>query len=261
METKKFYWLKLKRDFFKRHDIRIVEDMPNGKDYILFYLKLLVESVDHDGALRFSDTIPYNEQMLATITNTNLDIVRASMKIFESLNMIEVIDDGTIYMNQVMSMIGSAVDNDNANRQRRFRAKMKQDETPKIDVCYDSVTKSNADVTDSVTKDNESKSIEKEIEKEIELDIDMCAEKPKKARFIPPTLEQVQEYCDERCNDVDAQRFFEYYQAGGWKDAKGNPVKNWKQKIITWEKHSNGKPVSSTSGNPFSDLKKKEGYT
>ena len=56
----KFYWLKLDKDFFKRHDIKIIESMPNGKDYILFYLKLLCESLDHDGSLRFNDQIPYN---------------------------------------------------------------------------------------------------------------------------------------------------------------------------------------------------------
>ena len=49
MSNKKYYWLKLKKDFFKRHDIQIIENMPNGKDYVLFYLKLLVESVDHEG--------------------------------------------------------------------------------------------------------------------------------------------------------------------------------------------------------------------
>ena len=83
MAEKKYYWLKLKRDFFKRHDIRIIEAMPNGKDYILFYLKMLLESVDHDGALRFSDTIPYNADMLAVITNTNVDVVRAAMKVLK----------------------------------------------------------------------------------------------------------------------------------------------------------------------------------
>lgn len=55
---KKYYWLKLKRDFFKRHDIRIIEKMQNGKDYVLFYLKMLLESIDHEGELRFSDAIP-----------------------------------------------------------------------------------------------------------------------------------------------------------------------------------------------------------
>ena len=58
MADKKFYWLKLKRDFFKRHDIRIIESMPNGKDYILFYLKMLLESIDHEGEQRVSDAIP-----------------------------------------------------------------------------------------------------------------------------------------------------------------------------------------------------------
>ncbi len=106
-ENKKFYWLKLKRDFFKRHDIKIIEAMPNGKDYIYFYLKLLVESIDHEGTLRFSDTIPYNEQMLAALTDTNIDIVRTAMKLFIELDMMQVFDDQTIYMTQIEKLIGS----------------------------------------------------------------------------------------------------------------------------------------------------------
>lgn len=106
-DEKKYYWLKLKRDFFKRHDIRIIEEMPNGKDYILFYLKLLLESIDHEGALRFSDTVPYNEQMLSVITNTNVDTVRSAMKMFTELGMVDIFDDQTIYMNEVQKIIGS----------------------------------------------------------------------------------------------------------------------------------------------------------
>lgn len=106
-EPKKYYWLKLKRDFFKRHDVRIIEEMPNGKDYILFYLKLLLESIDHEGALRFSDTIPYNEQMLSVITNTNIDVVKSAMRIFIELKMIDILDDSTIYMTDVEKYIGS----------------------------------------------------------------------------------------------------------------------------------------------------------
>jgi len=106
-DDKKYYWLKLKKDFFKRHDIQIIESMPNGKDYLLFYLKLLVESVDHDGNLRFNDTIPYNENMLSTITNTNVDMVRSAMKIFVELKMIEVLEDKTIFMNEIQKMLGT----------------------------------------------------------------------------------------------------------------------------------------------------------
>lgn len=107
MAEGKFYWLKLKRDFFKRHDIRIIESMPNGKDYILFYLKLLLESIDHEGKLRFSETIPYNEQMLSVITNTNVDVVKSAMDVFVGLNMLEIQDDKTIYMQEVERLIGS----------------------------------------------------------------------------------------------------------------------------------------------------------
>jgi predicted phage replisome organizer len=157
-ESKKYYWLKLKRDFFKRHDIRIVEAMPNGKDYILFYLKLLLESIDHEGTLRFSETIPYNEQMLSVVTNTNIDIVRSAMKLFIELNMMSIYDDQTIYMTEVDKLIGSAVDNDNANRVRRCREKKKQ------------IALQN--VTDGITNCNESKSKEKEINKDTDTDVE-----------------------------------------------------------------------------------------
>lgn len=105
-KDKKYYWLKLKRDFFKRHDIQIIEDMPNGKDYILFYLKLLCESVDHDGNLRFNEEIPYNEEMLSTITRTNIDTIRSAIKVFKQLKMLEILSDGTIYMREVNKMLG-----------------------------------------------------------------------------------------------------------------------------------------------------------
>ena len=175
-ENKKYYWLKLKRDFFKRHDIRIIEEMPNGKDYILFYLKLLLESIDHEGSLRFSDTIPYNEQMLSVVTNTNIDIVRSAMKLFIELNMMQVLEDQTIYMSEVDKLIGSAVDNDNANRQRRFREKQKQ-------VAL-------LNVTNSVTKNNESKSIEKELENR---DRDRVVEVEKEATTTATTKEESSE--------------------------------------------------------------------
>ena len=124
MAEKKYYWLKLKRDFFKRHDIQIIEAMENGKDYILFYLKLLCESVDHEGNLRFSEQIPYNEQMLATITNTNVDVVRNAIKIFTELGMIDILDDGTFYMSEVNRLLGSET--------KWAEKKRKQRELPKL---------------------------------------------------------------------------------------------------------------------------------
>ena len=226
MADGRFYWLKLKRDFFKRHDVRIVEEMPNGKDYILFYLKLLCESVDHEGCLRFSKSIPYNAEMLATITNTNVDIVQAAVKVFSDLNMMEVFDDGTLFMTEVNAMIGSAVDSPGANRVRRFR------ENQKEQALLPAVTKCNADVTGCVTENNESKS--KSIEKELDIKENV---KEKTSRFSPPTLEEIQAYIREKGFNVDAERFFDYYTSNGWKVGK-NPMKSWEATVRNWARDS-----------------------
>ena len=213
MAEKKYYWLKLKRDFFKRHDIRIIEAMPNGKDYILFYLKLLVESVDHEGSLRFSDAIPYNEEMLSVVTNTNVDIVRSAMKLFAELNMVDVLDEGTIYMNEVQRMIGS--ETKWAEKKRQYRLK------------EDNVLALSAPCPVDVRQ---------EIETDIELDkeIDKEGKKSRASRFTPPTLEDVQAYCQERNKGVDPERWYNHYTANGWMVGK-NKMKDWKAAVRTWE--------------------------
>ena len=182
-EGKKFYWLKLKRDFFKRHDIRIIEEMPNGKDYVLFYLKLLLESIDHEGSLRFSDTIPYNEQMLSVITNTNVDIVRSAMRLFTELNLIEIFDDQTIFMGEVEKMIGS--ESDSAERMRRLRQKQKPS------LCDGNVRKSD---------------IEKEIEKEKDIDIDIENERKSESSFNRPFQRENEYLSTELSTDGDKTR-------------------------------------------------------
>lgn len=228
MSEKKFYWLKLKKDFFKRHDIKIIEDMENGKDYILFYLKLLCESVDHSGSLRFSDTIPYSEKMLSTITGTNIDIVRSAMKVFTSLEMIEILDDQTIYMREVEKMVGG--ESDSAERVRRHRA-LKEAQSLQ---CNGVVTICNTDI--DIEKD-----IDKEQEKEVCADESADTPQTKQVkRFSKPTVEEVAAYCKERNNNVDPQRFWDFYEAKGWKIGK-SPMKDWKACVRTWEKDGQGK--------------------
>ena len=56
-------------------------------------------------------------------------------------------------------------------------------------------------------------------------------------RFIKPTLEEVQEYVNEKKLSVNAKQFFDYFETGNWIDSKGNKVKNWKQKLLTWNSH------------------------
>ena len=57
----------------------------------------------------------------------------------------------------------------------------------------------------------------------------------KRKRFTPPSIEEVKAYCAERKNNVDAERFINYYESNGWKVGK-NPMKDWKAAIRTWER-------------------------
>lgn len=65
----------------------------------------------------------------------------------------------------------------------------------------------------------------------------------RETHFTPPTLSDVESYCQERGNNVNAKRFFDYYTSNDWKDGKGNKVKNWKQKVISWERGTDGRVV------------------
>ena len=80
-QTKRYYWLKLQDNFFERDEIKIIEAMPNGKDYILFYLKIMLKSINENGRLIFKRTLPYSNEMLSTITGTNIDVVRVNQRV------------------------------------------------------------------------------------------------------------------------------------------------------------------------------------
>lgn len=224
-DNKKYYWLKLNKDFFKKNEIKIIESMSNGKDYVLFYLKLLCESTSHNGELRFSETIPYNEEMLATITNMNVDTVRQAIKIFRELGMMEVYDDGTLYMAEVSKMLGC--ETGKAKRMREYRNNQK-----------------------SLLGSNEPKcSLEIDIEKDIDIDKDIDNIRAKK--FTKPTIEEIESYCHERKNNVDAIKFYDFYESKGWMVGK-NKMKDWKACIRTWEK--NTKQSQQETSNPFIKL-------
>lgn len=97
------------------------------------------------------------------------------------------------------------------------------------------------------TNTNDTKEKEKGKEKEKE----NRKEKGSNKRFSPPTLDEVAEYCRSRNSPVDPKKFYEYFDAGNWKDAKGNPVRNWKQKILTWEKYDTPKEKEPERASSF----------
>lgn len=225
MSGKKYYWLKLHKDFFKRHDIRIIEEMPNGKDYILFYLKLLVESIDHEGCLRFSETVPYNEQMLSVITHTNIDIVRSAMKVFIDLKMVEIYSDETIYMNEVTALIGSESAWAEKKRATRKAQKEKQIGTTKGQQKDNVLGMSRqCPIDKEIDKD-------KEIEKEIELELD------KEKEFICLNDKQINAIV-ESMNEKQREIYQNYFEIEPFIEipTKSGCVPINQEMIIEWDK-------------------------
>lgn len=158
--NKRYYWLKLNENFFDREEIKVIENMQNGKDYIIFYMKLLLKSISTEGMLRFRGVIPYTPEMLSSITNTDVDTVRVATEMFIQLELMEKWDDGTLFMAETNNMIGS--ETDSAMRMRRLRAKKEQKELPP--------SQSDEDVQESDT-DIEIDT-ELDIDKDIDIDLD-----------------------------------------------------------------------------------------
>ena len=79
-----------------------------------------------------------------------------------------------------------------------------------------------------------------EVEVEVEEELSK-KERVERKKFSPPSLEDVKNYAVERNSSVDPVAFYEFYSAGQWVDSNGNPVRNWKQKFLTWESRDKNK--------------------
>lgn len=118
----KLFYLKLNKEFFDQHYIKILETQDNGDKYILFLVKLMCESISHNGYLRFNESIPYDEKMLAAITRTNIDIVRVAIKLFESMGIIEFTKDKTLFIPAVQLLTCSTTEGAIKKQEQRDRA-------------------------------------------------------------------------------------------------------------------------------------------
>lgn len=98
-------------------------------------------------------------------------------------------------------------------------------------------------VPNGVDSDSDTE-IDSEIEPEIGIDSERLRSGESKKRFRPPTVEEVEAYCFERNNKVDAERFVDFYSSNGWKVGK-NPMKDWKAAVRTWEKREDNSPMSA----------------
>ncbi len=166
MATKRYYWLKLKEDFFDDDTISFIEEQENGVYYVNFYLKLCLKSVKTEGKLiRLigENLIPYDIKSLSKVTNTPVDTVRVAMKLFEEIGLIKLLESGEIYLQQIDELIGTETDKARIMREKRAIEKLSGNNvTQLLPECYPEIEKEK----------------ELEIEKEKERNINKGAKAP-----------------------------------------------------------------------------------
>lgn len=134
-DDKKYYYLKLKEDFFESDELLVLESMPEGIKYSNILLKLYLKSIKNEGKLMFKERIPYSPTILSTITRQSVGDVEKALRIFKELGLIEIMDNGAIYMLDIQNFIGKS--STEADRKRSYRLKIEAEKTGLNQICSD----------------------------------------------------------------------------------------------------------------------------
>ena len=248
-DEKKKYWIKLEKDFLNSSQIKVIKNMANGKDYIIFYLAIMLESTNTEGHLRFSELVPYNEEMLASVTDTNVDIVRSAMKIFQSLGMLQILENGTIFLPDVPKRVGK--ESESAERVRLYR------ERQALLQCNDTVTICNNNKEeDKEKKEDKQQNIYLEEEEQEDKKSSLPASKETKHKYgtykkVLLTDAQYQSLLKKLGNDMFNACVT---HLDNYCEANGRTYKNYAQAILNWvvdavkEKEMKTKNASKNSG-------------
>lgn len=124
-DIKKYYYLKLKDDFFDSDELIVLENMPDGCMYSNILLKLYLRSIKNGGKLMFNERIPYNSTILAQITRHSVGVVEKAIQLFAQLGLIEIMDNGAIFMLDIQNYIGES--SSEADRKRLYRQKIENE--------------------------------------------------------------------------------------------------------------------------------------
>lgn len=161
--AQKYYWLKLKNDFFDDDVISWLEEQEHGSEYVLFYLKLCLKSLKTDGILIRNVgemIVPYDAKRLSEITRTKFDTVVVAMELLKKIGLIEVLDCGELYLTQVSQMTGSETTKAALMRRSREKKKLEVTETPCISEDGNNVTQSLPEEGNNVDTEIRDKSLE-----------------------------------------------------------------------------------------------------
>uniref|UniRef100_UPI0039C6181B phage replisome organizer N-terminal domain-containing protein n=3 Tax=Enterococcus TaxID=1350 RepID=UPI0039C6181B len=242
-DNKRYYYLKLKENFFDSDEMVLLESMPDGYIYSNILLKLYLRSLKHEGKLMFNDRIPFNSTMLATITRHSVGVVEKAVQIFRDLQLIDVLDNGAIYMSDIQSFIGKS--STEADRKREYRKKIEEAKRNLI---------TGGQVSDKCP-DKTTPELEIELKKDIELEKDIENVTPSKKSKAKPVRhkygeyknvllsgEQMEKLKTEFPNDYQEriERLSEYCESSG------KTYKNYLATIRSWARKEKSEPKNAS---------------
>lgn len=241
-------WIKITTDIFDDEKILLIESMPDADAIIVIWFKLLVLAgkTNNCGMLTINDTIPYNDEMLATIFRRPLNTVRMALDVFQQFGMIDIINDTIcipkweVHQN-IEGMEKIRAQNRERKRRQREREKM---------LMLESGSEESRDSSREVTQQIKNKNKDKEEDKN---------KSNKSKRFTPPTVEEVAEYINQMNYHINAEQFIDYYESNGWMVGKSH-MKDWKATVRNWERRRQNNTQGSTPVNPFLKMLEEGGY-
>lgn len=166
-DNRKYYYLKLKDNFYESEEMVILQSMPEGYIYSDILMKLYLKSLKSEGRLMLKEHIPYSPEMLATVVRHPVALVKEALMIFKNLGLVEVLDNGAIFMLEIQNFIGKS--STEGDRKRAYRKKI---ESERVNL-----------LPNGQMSDIHPPEIELEIEKEI--DIEIKKEKKKSTKKKP----------------------------------------------------------------------------
>ena len=229
-------WIKLCADIFNDEKILVIESLPDADSIIVIWFKLLclAGKQNNGGVFMMTDKIAYTDEMLASIFRRNINKVRLALETFKNFGMIEIIDNVITIPNWGKHQTLDALEK-KREYDRNYQAKKRIEQKKLIE--SDNRMTSYEQQTNIVVLDKD---------KDIEEDIDIKENNIKEKRFVKPTLQEVIDYCEEKRNGVDPEKWFNYYESNGWKVGK-NSMKNWKACVNTWARQNFGNNNNATS--------------
>ena len=135
-ENRKYYYMKLKENFFTDAKMVILESMQDGLLYSNLLLKMYLMSLKYNGILMLNDHLPHTPQTIATFTRHQIGTVERAIKVFLEFGFVEILTDGSYYMADIQLLIGQSSTEGERKRKERMRLK-RQNLLPsgEVDIC------------------------------------------------------------------------------------------------------------------------------